>query len=120
MNSIETKLNIVNSGISIVNSRISDLADDYKDINRYFQNMQRDYQDMKRDYQDMKRDYQDMYQVVFQALDNITNARQEYGKKKLKEIEIKREVLRIKRENRKQKKIIYDSGGYTINTTPKL
>jgi hypothetical protein len=113
MNSIETKLNIVNSGISIVNSRISDLADDYKDINRYFQNMQRDYQDMKRD-------YQDMYQVVFQALDNITNARQEYGKKKLKEIEIKREVLRIKRENRKQKKIIYDSGGYTINTTPKL
>jgi hypothetical protein len=99
MNSIETKLNIVNSGIS-------DLADDYLDINRCFQ--------------DMKRDYQDMYQVVFQALDNITNAHQEYGKKKLKEIEIKREALRLKRENRKQKKIIYDSGGYTINTTPKL
>lgn len=92
MNSIETKLNIVNSGIS-------DLVDDYLD---------------------MKRAYQDMYQVMIQALDNITNAHQEYGKKKLKEIEIKREDLRLKRENRKQKKIIYDSGGYTINTTPKL
>ena len=99
MNSIETKLNIVNSGIS-------DLADDYLDINS--------------SYQDIKRDYQNMYQVVFQALDDITNAHKEYGKKKLKEIEIKREALRLKRENRKQKKIIYDSGGYTINTTPKL
>jgi cell shape-determining protein MreC len=105
MNSIETKLNIVNSGIS-------DLADDYLDINSCYQNM--------------KRDYQNMYQVVFQVLDNITNAHKEYGKKKLKEIEIKREALRLKREalrlkreNKKQTKLKLDCG-YTINTTPKL
>ncbi len=36
--------------------------------------------------------------------------------------QLEEEIKKIKEEeeDKKQKKIIYDSGGYTINTTPKL